>query len=121
MSYHKEIINSVTSQSEKVLGANGVATRKVRVDTAQVYDVQIELVTADQDVTYRPEMLAFSYDSDTGYHMDIDDFSWEFDKSEADFKETAERYVTAIKEGTLYITRKKMFGFMTLKKELLIK
>jgi hypothetical protein len=119
MSNYREIVNYIADEAEKKLESN-MLSRNVRVDNNQTYDVQLKLITDGQEATYKPATLTFSYDSETGYHMDIDDISWELD-GEVEFRETAERYISAIKEQALYMTQKKMFGFITLKKELLIK
>lgn len=92
---YRHTIDEISSQAKELLKESQVAVRVI--DNKDVYDVQLML--KNQSHAYMPHRISFSHGKDTGYYMDIDDVTWEFEKDEDAFKTEAVKYLKAIQKG----------------------
>lgn len=108
-----QIVTSMTSQ----IKAYKPRISRI-VENQEVYDV---LVTLQENNTgrYAPKEIAFSYASDAGYFIDIDDITWEFGHDQTAFKNECRKLAEAINESRVVYKKRKVLG-VTVSKQIII-
>lgn len=118
MKERKTIIENLSKEIIDSVGNDNVSSR-IEVDSADLYDLRL-VPTKLTEGYYRPKEICLSWDKYTGFHMDIDRASWEFDTDAIDFHDTALRTVKAIFSGNAELKVVKLFGLIPMRHELII-
>lgn len=119
MPSYRTIIDELASYAAGELAQHPDTIQESVVDNDDIYEKCL-ILAGSSDVAYTPKSITFSHDSDTGYYMDIDDITWEFDNDVASFENTAKEYVQAIQQGNMELVERKLLGLLTIGKELRI-
>lgn len=96
MENSKKNILAIIEDIKEIVGPGNVVSHIV-ADNQDVYDIRLKFKSRIQGKD--PVEIAFSFDRDTGYYMDIDGTTWEFDKDDNLLKHEAKKYVYGLKRG----------------------
>ena len=107
----KSTINDLSNEAKDILGIFGPSI-VIAADAKNIYDVRINLDTKKK--LNPPHLIALSYDKDAGFFIDIDGATWEFQDDETSFRSEAIRLFEAVRNEKVKITKKKLFGVITL-------
>lgn len=112
---HKSLIDQVVVEAKRILEENNTAV-EVIADNDDIYDVRIALQFTPPRGSDSPRQIAFSYDKDAGYFIDIDGYTLEFDEREQAFASEARKYLTAIHDDRVRIKPRRWYlpKFITL-------
>lgn len=105
---HKYVINELSAFAKKAFDNQSVIVDTV-ADNENVYDNRLTF-RPSQSMPSTPHQMSLSYDKDTGYYIDIDGVTLEYDKNENLFKSDATKYLTAIRDNKVRVVTKAFLG-----------
>ena len=111
----KATIDEACSQAKEMLGEDNISVETLSA-SSETYDVRVNLINFEPTRLESPKYISFSGDNHAGYFIDIDSVTYEYEDNVDDFKQHANVFLRAIRDGRLSIVRRKLLGIIPLKK-----